>query len=156
MQFVSPIHFISFYNSILGKDKSSQMSNQTTSLKHDCRILCNLTSFDKGLCESGFSCKAKSQCTEDGKCNCVLVLACLGINHERVKSLQKNLSKSKKKSGKDKREDQADRTKDEIKAIESLKDINMRGKKTVSFNASYFHCSELCESPKLAQETCQV
>ena len=43
----------------------------------------------------------------------------------------------------------------ETKVLETLRDIEMKGTKTVNLNASNAHCSELCESPKLAQNICQ-
>jgi hypothetical protein len=41
----------------------------------------------------------------------------------------------------------------ETTILESLRDIEMSGKKTVNLNTTNAHCSELCESPKLAQVT---
>jgi len=43
-----------------------------------------------------------------------------------------------------------------LQALESLRTIDLSGNKTVNFNTSHDHCSELCESPRLATETCQV
>ncbi len=46
-------------------------------------------------------------------------------------------------------------TSSETKVIEGLRDIEMKGNKTVNLNTSNEHCSQLCESPKLAQNICQ-